>query len=213
MLGPPITAVNARPMTSTTSSLPAIKNCHTDQQARAGGEVEVAVLEQVQGIIGSSVRRSTRTKAADARMVPTIRARMIGAFHSYLLPPQVANSTRQVVAMAINTMPPRSRGGFPRCRGSSRKKAAPARASRTEDRSAAHTPPAPCPHASRQIPDRISGGTWTAPAATAESTITPAQQQQQGAEGSAGNPGRIPKSSPAGPCGFGVPSCRKAISG
>lgn len=36
-------------------------------------------------------------------MVPTIRARMIGSFHSYLLPPQVANSTRQVVAMAINT--------------------------------------------------------------------------------------------------------------
>src|SRR3546814_16695487 len=101
-------------MTSTTSSLPAIKNCRTDQQARAGGEVEVAVLEQVQGIIGSSARRSTRTKAADARMVPTSRARMIWAFHSNLLPPPVANTTRQAVARASTTLPPRSRVGSPR---------------------------------------------------------------------------------------------------
>ncbi|GGG43809.1 hypothetical protein GCM10011374_02720 [Kocuria dechangensis] len=81
------------------------------------------------GMMGSAVRRSTATKEDPATRVPATRPRMTGSVHSYLLPPQVANSTRQVVATASSSIPPTSRRGRPVCRGRCRKRTAPARAS------------------------------------------------------------------------------------
>ena len=63
-------------------------------------------------MIGSAARRSTSTKATAATTVPAISAMMTAESQSYVVPPQVVTSTRQVDAMASRPMPAQSSFGL-----------------------------------------------------------------------------------------------------